>query len=593
MFFARRTSVFIGVLRLAALLLAFVPCAKAAQPLPGAGSFPTTAGTGAAQTGTPSHAWAVLEVDDANVRAVMLHLPPRATVSAAGSEMGTVRPAAYLTAAPERLAAWANNVWLVFPSEPTRAGERMRRVAQVAAVRSAIGSLWVSAPEGRLRPLPSLPGKGRLLGFAGSPDGPAALIDLPADEAEPAEPVLFMLLEGAWEAVELPGPLRRLLDADPAWVRLVPLADGVGVLVFLGGTEAEMWVASASAEARRPRRASANEPPTASMPRVQWTRRVHAIADPQGAGGAPAPASDVVAFGDQFVYAARAGDGSVEVWLLAPGGAARLASLPEVSGRFAFVPLHDVGRVAVLWSEIIPPSGGGPSGGLVNPASGRRVHRIAEVSVMTGRVMYEGPARADSPVSGRDFQLLAMLLVGVMLVIVLFVLRPDSESEVFSLPSGLALAEPGRRVIAGLIDTAPALVLAIDITGARPADLFTLAGLLGEGDGVWAVAATLAIGFAHCTLGEWLFGRSLGKALTGCEVVAVSTARAGEGGQIAPVAARLTLAKAVARNFVRWAVPPLAIEGVSNPGRRHRGDLLAGTAVVIRIDGPAEGPAGS
>lgn len=591
-----RCTSLISALRLgAALLLALVPCVRADGPRPAAGSFPITTGAGPNRATTPGHAWAVLEVSDASVKAALLHLPPRATEGAAGAEMGTVRPGAYLTTAPERLAAWANEVWLVFPPETIRPGERMRRVSQTAAVRSAIGALWVSSPEGRLRPLPSLPGEGRLLGFVGSDDGPAALIEPPPEGSAAPAPVLYVLHEREWEAVELPASLRDTFLTHPTSVHLVQLADGVGVLNAPPEGEAELWVAAAADEKRR-RGGEAGEPgetPAAvSAPRVEWTRRVLAASTPERRAAAPTPGGDVLAFGDQFVYAARGGDGATEVWAISPRGPVRIATLPEIGHPYALAPLYDTGRVAVLWSEVVPnPAGGGAEGQQADPATVRRMHRIAEVSVMTGRVMYNGPARADSPVSIQDFQLLAMLLVGVMLVIVLFVLRPDAEREAFSLPRGLALAEPGRRIIAGLIDAAPAMVLAVDLTGARPADLFTLNGLLGEGDGVWAVAAALAIGFAHCTLAEWLFGRSLGKALTGCEVVAISTARAGEDGQITPVAGRLTLGKAAVRNFVRWAVPPLALEGLSNPGRRHRGDLLAGTAVVIRVDEAAEGPA--
>jgi hypothetical protein len=45
---------------------------------------------------------------------------------------------------------------------------------------------------------------------------------------------------------------------------------------------------------------------------------------------------------------------------------------------------------------------------------------------------------------------------------------------------------------------------------------------------------------------------------------------------------RPVLWRAAVRNLVRWALPPLALSGLSGMDHRHRGDTAAGTVVVVR-----------
>jgi len=69
----------------------------------------------------------------------------------------------------------------------------------------------------------------------------------------------------------------------------------------------------------------------------------------------------------------------------------------------------------------------------------------------------------------------------------------------------------------------------------------------------------------------------------GCWVGRPATVKK-EDGAVEPVLAKMGLWAAVLRNLVKWALPPLAAAGVSSPERRHRGDVVAGTVVVMRAD---------
>src|SRR5690606_31387250 len=109
---------------------------------------------------------------------------------------------------------------------------------------------------------------------------------------------------------------------------------------------------------------------------------------------------------------------------------------------------------------------------------------------------------------------------------------------------------------------------------------------------LWTVLTLLGLGFVHCTLGEWLFGQSLGKALVGCEVVSVGVSRKVDG-SVLPVASRVLLWQAAVRNLIRWGLPPRAWGGPSSPARRHRGDRWARATVVIRVEPQDDEPAES
>jgi len=140
-------------------------------------------------------------------------------------------------------------------------------------------------------------------------------------------------------------------------------------------------------------------------------------------------------------------------------------------------------------------------------------------------------------------------------------------------------------MLAGLADVGLAAIVASKLTGIPVGDAFTIGALTGKVDLLMLYLATIGVGFLLGTLGEWLFGRSVGKALTGCETVSPVFAKS-DSGQVSPEVRRVSLGRAVVRNSFKWLIPPVAMAGVSSPERRHRGDMAAGTAVVVREEAP-------
>ncbi|CAN5867788.1 hypothetical protein BH11PLA1_BH11PLA1_10610 [soil metagenome] len=294
--------------------------------------------------------------------------------------------------------------------------------------------------------------------------------------------------------------------------------------------------------------------------------------------------------------------------------------------------------------------GGGGGGGtsLLPIAAPRMLPRreivVREISTSTGEVLFAQAAKNEGPITARDFQLMALALGALTATVLVFVLRGDNTHAVI-LPRGTSLATPTRRMCAAILDLAPAYVLAAALTGRTFARLALLGNIEGLTAALTLSAVTLGIAMAHCTLGEWLTGRSLGKMFFGCVVIPARVRRGkgakGDAGYHGPrredddadagvvegraqeddtAAARLgpgavaleeqwalgprgprgagaagpggageeaeplpsiTLRQALLRNILRWT-PPLAGLILVDPNFRHPGDVVAGTVVVIQ-----------
>lgn len=204
-----------------------------------------------------------------------MYMPPRQHTGAdgrlAGSEFGTARLAIRLEEPPEALCAVGDEVYLVFRSSRNPLGGTQRLVYSVAAVASGLGDLWVFIPARQLRMEPALPGEGVLVGFAGTPVGPAALIDRGPREATtpteggesgvvgelgrtaprpPPDLTLEVLWSGRWRPVSLPPEVPELGRGleDPAGAdrvlrrfMLASSADGLALLATRPARQATLW----------------------------------------------------------------------------------------------------------------------------------------------------------------------------------------------------------------------------------------------------------------------------------------------------------------------------------------------------------------
>ncbi|MFO0856128.1 MAG: hypothetical protein U0640_02080 [Phycisphaerales bacterium] len=235
----------------------------------------------------------------------------------------------------------------------------------------------------------------------------------------------------------------------------------------------------------------------------------------------------------------------------------------------------------------------------------------AMISTSTGRMIESGPLTLISPVTRHDYRMIGVLVAWVIGLIALVLIRPPKAEYQLSLPEDISLAEPLRRLVAGMIDLGLAMTLGGIAAGNSLGDLVMLdiSDLLTTQQGHITLLAMLAVGFVSGSFGEFMFGRSPGKAIAGCFVVKVGSdvvranertseraneAGAGSGsGAGGRKASRdgdeielmfPSLPEAMLRNFIKWFLPPAALAGVWREAGRHRGEQYTGTAVVVPVE---------
>ncbi len=576
-----------------------------ADILPGAGGF-TVASSGGGQ-GRESHAWVIVP-DSGVARHIVLHIPPRGASGPGGSVVpdGAVARAATIDQAPELIAAWDATVFLAFAPEAARPGESRRRVLTVTASRSPFGGGWEYDARGRLAALPSIPGSGRLLGFVASSRGLVAMTDEsdlggagspPADDRGWGPLTLLLLDDDTWRRMPLPKPDGTGTGAGLAPPPILAATPGGPALFIRDRTHPGLWIGTF------PERGRAGPPAEAgsgvSLPDLADTDRPEWVWVPLSfdTGEAFSLTGPVFQVQGRFVLADRRGGGSLTLWSASENGTLQLARLDGLPGAFAVAPLEQSGRIVLVCPERVgvpaPPLGRVRPGELPTNLP-RYEYHVREVSAVTGQVLYAGKPSGVSPVSPAEFRLLVLLLLGVTVVIMVFTLRPSGpggRQTPLVLPLGGALAEPSRRIAAAAFDLAPAVFLASRISGVPLVEVGSIEGLLGGGGGLVLILDALGIAFLHTTVCEWLFRRSLGKALAGCEVVQVVLRRSELDGDVQPEAIRAALWRVVVRNLVVWGLAPVAFAGLTSPERRHLGDRLSGTVVIVRVS-PEETPGG-
>lgn len=494
----------------------------------------------------PTHAWIAIPpgpgLDGKAQAGYLVHLPSRRSppVPESGAKPaagGALRVAARLRDEPRALAAVEARVYLVFEEPGPEGAGLIRQVASMTAVPAGVGDLWTFEPSDRFSIDAPLPSEGRLAGFAGSPRGPVALID---HHPSASGFELLILENGGWRPVPLPS----MVDAPGGPAALVSIRGGIAVILRSAEGPVAAWVGDWPAGVGRA------DP--------VWTVRSFGPVDPDGAG----PVNTVMQSGGAWV-ALRYSPGPMTLFGLEGGRWHPLAKPGPSPSEFAAAPMDDSGLLALLWKrETTAQSRSDESG-----------FDLREISALTGRFAYEGPARAKGPVSWSDFRLLALILLGVMTIVLLIVVRSEPGQAPPVLAGGFSLAEPGHRWAAALVDAVVFGSAALFLWDVPLREVINPAWVISS-RGEWVLLTWLGLGFAVCTITEAWFGLSPGKALTGSLVVST---RPG------PERARgVGLRAAAMRNVIKWFLPPVATIGVLSPDSRHFGDVISGTAVAVR-----------
>lgn len=489
-------------------------------------SVPAPAQTGvctplAGDRGT-SHAWAIVpdHVARAEAGACVLVHAPPRNGDHA-TDSGFVQLARTFQEWPRALAGWCQRVYLVF-QQPGKDGATLVRVRSLSAVDRGLG--WDYEPFDRLDPYPTLVTRGDVTSSAAWND--LLLIVRRLDDGAHA----FDLLEReVWSGLELPGP------PDGQWIAWSS-QDGLSV-GRIGSDGMHVWTMLRDAAGRS-----------------EW------VTQP---GYAARPNRQHFAFGGSLVEVERE-QAQLVVRMLLPGEAPiRTATLP-VGERATVMPLCGDGpRLMVLrWDDANQ-----------NPGDYPRLE-VLEMSVGTGVVLYEGTAPRSNVLSPGEFRMLATMLVALLIGVLVIVLKGDLDHDAVPLPPDTALAGAGRRLLGSLID----LVIAAHVTallyGVKASDLLGLSVLVQPGGQWTAVPMLFIVGGVIGTLCEWGFSRTIGKFLVGCRVVRVR----------GKVGARPGLVACLIRNGIKWLMPPVAALAALDQNTRHRGDQLAGVAVVIDLE---------
>lgn len=545
--------------------------------------------------------------------AALLHIPPRGI--GAGAERGTIRFATASGLKIERVAWWRERVYYVTADEPRNAGPsgtldpsdsvRLRSVWTLRAVR--VAGAGYAYGRGRAEALPALTGDPDLVGLVGGPTGPVALLRerLRVGEERRADGTLrtpaWMLkrldvgLEDAWREEPLPFDASGLNVGD---VQLVNWAGGFAIVrATPGESSAEVWIGRmgglrvtgrkerfvTDAEVGPPAPVVWEKRSVALGPASGWKSREFVAVESEQQGATDGATLLALGFHDTALEIVRVGDGDAKTLCV-------LEDLPKAGQGVQIVPMSAAGAggsgapesLALVWIVRRQTEGGVGSGSRVGAeSSAARIMMMREVSVQTGRVLFDGPVRSpESPISKRDLQGLLFLVIVVMIALLVFVLRAEPGAAM-SLGPGVTVADPVRRMFAGVLDYIPAAVAAAMILKMEPTALLSI-GKIGAGESwLGPLGLAMLIGAAHSALGEWLIGRSLGKVVAGVRVVSRRHVTVAEGDAeptwvIEPVRPW----QALMRNLIRW-VFPIGLMMLMDAAKRHPGDLAARTLVVM------------
>lgn len=618
------------------------PVARAADPTPRALEPPARAvrreNPKVPNIEPGGHGWFTLPAGP-NRGTALLHLPPRPPATGAEPGVnaerarnaeGVVRFAPGFSEAAEFVAWWQNRVYIAVKADrtaPIGQGDFRQRILTLSAFRSAAGG-W-EYPPGRPELAASLPARAvEMVAFGACRLGPVALMRHTPRAGTKGQWIVPIpshdLPEGGVGPAGAPksGDLELLLYTSSRWHRLTPPWSGDGAA---GKRFSKFWLEGEgdaiilealdpAAPEVREFRLSLPLTITPGNPDIDlpWKEAAYPLKVHSANTDLEIPLPDLVCRVEGAAVAVAwtpENRGEVRLFWLRPNRPAEEGpAVEDVPAQHVVVPMDGSGRIAVVWPDAgAGASAEGQTGGgqaaepeLAAPGSNRTGLEVCEVSATTGKPLYRGPLRSDYWLSTREYQVLVAMLVVVMGAVLVFVLRTEPTPSA-ALPRGVSLAEPSRRFLAAVIDYLPAALLVESLFSLPTGTLLLPSQMIGQPFTIWALLTAFGLSAAHATVGEWLFGRSLGKLLTGCVVVSVRPRAAGArpaGEHAGPAGAaegeqplsRPVFWQCLVRNLVKWLAPILGLFMLVDVNRRHPGDLIAKTLVLMTEPEPGDQP---
>ena len=196
--------------------------------------------------------------------------------------------------------------------------------------------------------------------------------------------------------------------------------------------------------------------------------------------------------------------------------------------------------------------------------------RMLELDAKTGSVRFDDAPAVTAPVSVEEFRFLVVMMILVMSGVLVVVILPDHANRMY-LPEGMQIADPGRRLIASVIDVFLVTSIVGYTVGVAPSQILTLSIILQPGNAWTIFPMTIVAGIAYSTSAEFIVSATPGKILMGLRVVAAE-----EGTPRRP-----RLWSALVRNVIKWVLPPVAALALIDPETLHRGDRTSRSLVVM------------
>lgn len=468
-----------------------------------------------------SCAWAVYE--NSSRENLLVYFAPRDDASAQPeSPIGRIHAVRKIgSRLPIDIGALNDRVYLAF--NPVYADrKRIMRVYSIRAVPSPIGSIWSLDPPDQMQVEHPLVTDASLLGLQGTTESVWALLE----QGNTHE--LRKLTPAGWESIPVPEEFssRRLalhaIDADPV------LVDRSG-LVF----NAHAYNAADGSWSTLP---DALEFGTDT--RILSAPNALHVIDKDESGQS------------RLRYWSEDG-----IYLIADG-----MDIPE-DATLTELPSSDT----ILGMQITRE----PSGEEGDDPQGVSI-RMLELDAKTGEVRFDEAPAVTAPVSAEEFRFLVVMMILVMSGVLVVVILPDHANRMH-LPEGTQIADPGRRLIATVIDVFLVTSIVGFTVGVAPSQILTLSVILHPGN-TWTVfPMTIVAGIAYSTCAEYIVSATPGKILMGVRVVAAE-----EGTPRRP-----RLWSALVRNVVKWVLPPVAALALIDPESLHRGDRTSRSLVVM------------
>lgn len=515
-----------------------------------------------------SHAWAVYRNSASEI--LLVHVPPRdagshgaiRTDAAVPGTLQAFRPLGHRF--PLAIAAIDERIYLVFPKAHAQ-GRQIMRVYMGSAVPNPVGASWTFAPIDRLDSKPPIETRGDLLDLVATSTSLYALIK------EDGQLQLLTMGDTQWTPVPLPpvvahqhqalGPTRDHDNTQPpAEPSVAPSAQSTI------GPRAHDWALASVGEQlllidrdADPLVPLALDKDTATWDSAQWAPM-------------PRPEGDFSILSGQrgmtLLHFDAKGKATLSAW--ARSGVFTIASDLTLPADARYTVLDSVNEL--LGIEALPRS--------VKDAIDTPAVALWELDLSDGATVYQGPPVAQTPVSIGEFRFLAGMMVLVMVGVLVVVIMPD-RPDAMQVPDGFALADPGRRLIATLVDVGLVALLMGEIFGVRASEILTLGVILRPDNAWFIIPSTMLCGVVTMTLFERFLGATPGKLLMGIRVV-----KALPGPMQRP-----GLWSALVRNIIKWILPPVAALALVDPETLHRGDRATRTLVVtpIRPVAPPDG----